>query len=406
MRLLCLTSRLPYPPNRGDRLRAFHFLRRLSEEHELHLISFIAREEEREHVPFLQKYCRSVTVVQQSPTRSALTVAGNLWRRDPLQVLYYRSRPMQRLVDQTLAGAAFDAAYVHMFRMSPYVAHAADLYRIVDLTDVVSQEVQRSLAYRRALWQLIYRVEGRRIAYYERHVAQRFEETWLISEADRRALAAVCPDANIRVVPNGVDLQRLRPLEVRPDPRRMLFVGHLDVFHNVDAATFLAREVLPRVLSRYPDAVLELVGAGGSAAIQPLAALPGVTLTGYVEDLNGALNRAALFVAPLRFAAGVQNKVLEAMAAGRPVVTSSVANAGLGAEPGTHLLVADGAAATAEQILQLLENPHLARRLGAAGREFVARRFSWDRVNERMAAIASLIANGHGDDSGQGVGNA
>ena len=392
MRILCLTSRLPYPPDRGDRLRAYNFIRQLARSHEMHLLSFIARREEREHTSSLRDYFREIRLVRQSPLRSALAAASNVWRRDPLQVGYYRSRAMQRLVNETLAARSFDAAYVHLFRMTPYLSRTSGLYRIVDLTDVISEEVKRSLAYRNPLWRLVYRLEGPRISAYERQVARTFEETWLISEADRLILAAACPEANIQVVPNGVDTERFRPTGAAPQPHTLIFVGHMRVFHNVDAATHLAEEVLPLVRQTVPDARLRLVGANPAPAIRRLAAAPGVEVTGFVPNLNEALNEAAVFVAPLRFAAGVQNKVLEALAAGRPVVTSTLVSTGLRAQPGEHLLVADDPATTAAQVVRLLHDEEERARLGANGRRFVTETYRWDTVTERMAAIEEKLS--------------
>ncbi len=331
MRILCLASRLPYPPNRGDRLRAFNFIKNLSREHKLSLLSFIAHESEREHLPPLRAYCQDVRVLTMSQRHSALSVLYNLWRREPLQALYYRSGAMRRLVKQTLTEKQFDAAYVHLFRMAPYVADQPRLYRIVDLTDAISEEITRSLPYRGLISRLIYKLELSRIRRYERHVAKTFEETWLISKADRQVLAMDCPAANIRVVPNGVDANRLYPLEQPCEPDSLIFVGHLGVFHNVDAATILARKVLPLVRQQIPNCSLKIVGAEPNAQVRALDAEPAVSVTGFVPDLNDYLNRAAIFVAPLRFAAGVQNKVLEAMATASPVVTTNLVNAGLGA---------------------------------------------------------------------------
>lgn len=392
MRILCLTSRLPYPPNRGDRLRAFNFIKHLSAQHELYLTSFIARPEEEVHIGALQAYCQQIHVVQKSPAGSALTVVGNLWRRLPLQVLYYRSRSMQKLVDRLLATHDFDAAYVHMFRMTPYVARAEQLYRVVDLTDVVSTEIERSLAYRSQFWRLLYRIEGPRISAYEQYVARNFEETWLISEADRQALMVACPDANIHVIPNGVDLDRLHPdPEIPALPNSLIFVGHLRVFHNVDAVRYLVKEVVPLVEEAGEKVTVQLVGANPGPAVQQLAKMPGVAMPGFVPDLNAALNAAAIFVAPLRFAAGVQNKILEAMAAGRPVVTSSLVNVGLGATPEEHLLLADDAPETARQIVRLLRDEALRARIGEAARVFVRARFRWQHAVERMAAIEERL---------------
>ncbi len=269
-----------------------------------------------------------------------------------------------------------------------------NLYRIVDLTDVISTEVQRSLPYRGAFSRLLYSLERPRIGRYERWVADHFEETWLISAADRDALAAACPSANLRTITNGVDLEGLHPTGAEPVPGRIIFVGHMGVLHNIDAAELLARQVLPLVRRLVPEASLQIVGADPARRVQSLAALPGVEVTGFVPDLNNALNKAAVFVAPLRFAAGIQNKVLEAMAAGRPVITTPMVNEGLGAEPGEDLLLAESPASIAASLVELLPDAEARSRIGAAGRRFVSRTFSWDHAGRRMSEIEeSLIDN-------------
>jgi glycosyltransferase involved in cell wall biosynthesis len=286
----------------------------------------------------------------------------------------------------------FDAAYVHLFRMAPYVANHSHLYRIVDLTDVISREISRSLPYRGFIWRLIYRLERPRIQRYECLVARISDETWLISEADRRVLTAACPTANIRVVGNGVDFGRFYPTGQPPEPDSLIFVGHLGVFHNVDAAVHLARDILPLVRRRMPDCQLRLVGAHPARQVQRLADDPAVTVTGFVPDLNSVLNQSAVFVAPLRFAAGVQNKVLEAMATARPVVTTSVVNAGLGAQAGEEVLVGEDLETIAHHIVTLLRNEELRTRIGQAGLCFVQQKYTWDHVVERMREIEQSLA--------------
>lgn len=392
MRILCLTSRLPYPPDRGDRLRAFNFIRQLAREHHLTLVSFVASAAEKEHLSALAPYCEAIHVLPLSPARSAATVLLNLWRPLPLQALYYRSRAMDTLLGEITAGQRFDAAYVHLFRMAPYAARLRGLYRIVDLTDVISKEVRRSLPYRRELWRFVYRVEQPRIERYERQVARTFEEVWLIAEAERQSLAAACPEANIRVVPNGVDLELFRPDGGPSLPNSLIFVGHLRVPHNIDAAMLLATRVLPLVQAQVPDCSLAIVGADPAPEVLALAKAPGVTVTGFVPDLNRRLNQASLFAAPLRFAAGVQNKVLEAMAAGRPVVTSSMVAEGLGGRPGEDFLLADDPASMAAQIVALLGDERRRQRIAESGLRLVRECHSWDRVSQRMQVIARELA--------------
>jgi sugar transferase (PEP-CTERM/EpsH1 system associated) len=387
MRLLCLTSRLPYPPNRGDRLRAFHFIEHFSQHHELTLVSFIADEAEREYIRPLEKYCLAVHVLRRSAVQSAVSTGLNFWRREPLQSLYYRDGAMQALIDDVIGKGQFDAAYIHLFRMAPYLLNHKGLYRIVDLTDVISQEVVKSLPYRPIFWRLVYGVERPRIEAYECFVAQHFEETWLIAEPDRQVLADAVPGANIRVVPNGVDLERFKPLGGEALANSLVFVGHMSVFHNVDAALFLVREILPRVRQEIPDCRLTIAGAEPAEVVRQLGENPAVTVTGFVPDLNSCLNESAVFAAPLRFAAGVQNKVLEAMAAGRPVVTTSLVNEGIGAVPEQDLFLADEPEAMAAQIVTLLRQEKLRQEIGTSARRFVEQNFSWGYAVRRMAEI-------------------
>ena len=340
----------------------------------------------------LGKFCKEIHIILRPMLKSVLVAAGNLWRSLPLQLLYYRSEKMQRLVDRMVASRAFDAAYVHLFRMAPYVANTSNLYRIVDLTDKISAEIAASLPYRSAASRMIYCIEQPRIAAYERHVAGWAEEAWLICDRDRFKLAEIQPNANLQTVPNGVDLARLFPQKQYKRKLHLLFVGNLDVYHNIDAVSFLVNDILPRVQQRIPECTLDIVGAGKSQDITKLEQNHGVNVRGFVPDLNRVLNEAAVFTAPLRFSAGVQNKVLEAMAAGVPVVTTSNVNEGLAALPGQDLLVGDGAVELAAMIVILLEDEQMRRRLGQRGRRFAEQRFNWQVAIDRLDQIEQLLS--------------
>jgi sugar transferase (PEP-CTERM/EpsH1 system associated) len=389
MKLLFLTSRLPYPPNRGDRLRTYHLLSQLAQEHEITLVSFVTSKEEATQGGALDPLCAAKHLIVRPQPRSQLTTVANFWRRQPMQALYYRSRRMQNLVDQLLAEEEFDAVYAHLFRMAPYIDKCQDIYRVVDLTDVISHEIAASLPYRPVPSRLVYRLELPRIASYERQVAAWAEEAWLISERDRAQLAQGQPAANLHVVPNGVDLHRFYPMAGKTAEMRLLFVGHLDVFHNVDAAHYLMQEIFPRVRMRLPGCRLDIVGPG--RGIKNSSLDHGVRVRGFVPDLNQALNEAAVFVAPLRFSAGVQNKVLEAMAAGLPVVTTKNVNDGLGAQAGKELLLGENTTDLVRAIVRLLENEPLRKRMGQAGRTLISERFSWRVAQDRMRHIEQQL---------------
>ncbi len=387
MRILFLTARLPYPPNRGDRLRAYHFLRVLSRQHRVSLLSFVSDAAEAGLLAGLRPFCEDVQLVHRAPWQSAVGVGLNVWRPTPLQSLYYRSSTMQGAVDRLLDRGGFDLVYVHLFRMAQYVSERRAPFRVLDLTDVISGEIERSLPFRSPFWRLVYRLELPRVRRYEREMAGRFDETWVISEAERAALAGEGGPGRVAVVTNGVESERFRPQQQPAAAPVLAFVGHMGVLHNVDAAERLAQEVLPRVRAAVPEAQLRLIGAEPGPRVLALAGEPGVRVLGHVADLNAALGEAAVFVAPLRFAAGVQNKVLEAMAAGLPVVTTATVNEGLGATTNEHLLLAEDEAATATAVVGLLGDAAARARLGAAGRAYVRAHFRWEGVLERVEEI-------------------
>lgn len=385
MKLLFLTSRLPYPPDRGDRTRVFYLLQHLAAEHQITLVTFVSQRAELAQLDGLKPYTTAVRWVPQGRMRSIFMVGAHFWRRQPLQALYYRSPKMQLLLDNLLVNEPFDAVYCHLFRMAPYLEPYDHLYRIVDLTDLISREIADARPYHSPLWRLVYGLELPRIERYERRVAQRFNEVWLVSEPERAALATAVPAANVQAVGLGVALTT--PPAVEPVAPVLTFIGHLDVYHNVDAVRWLAGDILPRVRERVPAATLRIVGAGRGDGVADLAALPGVTLDGFVPDLGTVLRQTAVSVAPLRFAAGVQNKVLDAMAGGRPVVTTPVVNMGIGAQDGRDLLLAEDAAGLAAQIVALLQDPPRRAAIGASARRFVAQHFTWQTAVARMRRI-------------------
>lgn len=391
MKLLFLTSRLPWPPNRGDRIRTYHLLKQLSEDYEITLVSFYSKQSELDGSEALKKLCDEVHFVFYPFWQSILSTLIGFWRGTPLQVEYYRSRKMERLIAQLLENTNFSAVYLHLFRMVPYLAKNPEYYRIVDLTDAISQEILKSLPYRSLISRVIHKVEFRRIARYECEVAAWADECWLISKRDKQFIFDNCNTNNLIVIPNGVNMQIFSPNEGSSKKFDLIFVGNLDVYHNVDALNFLILEIFPLIRQDLPDCKLALVGAGQGKGITNLKQLPGISYLGYVGDLNAVLNSAKIFIAPLRFSAGIQNKVLEAMAAAIPVLSTNEIALSLGADPGKHLMTAEGAIDFSKEALTLLNRTEFRVKIGHAGRQFVGQNFSWRAAGERMKIIKSNL---------------
>lgn len=390
MRILFLTSRFPFPPTRGDRTRTYHFLRALGTEHELTLVTFIGSPAEHVLLREVAPYCTAVHVVPWPAYRSVITTAANLWRPRPLQVLYYQSRAMRQLVDRLVATENFDAAYAHLFRMAPYLADHGGLYRIVDFTDLISQEIRAALPYQPAPWRAIYQIELPRMVGYEDEVASWADEVWFISERDRAAFAGKLHHAALPVIPNLLDEGLLNvPQAVGGDG--VLFVGNLDVRHNLDAVRLLIAEVMPLVWRSVPDVRLRIAGAGNTTAVRAFSHDTRIEVMGYVPDLVALYGRSAVFAAALRFAAGTQNKVVEAMACGLPVVASTPVAEGLDADKRRVVAVADNPREVATQIVTLLTSPIQARTLGQAGQRFIRDRYRRATVLDHMRALEGRL---------------
>jgi glycosyltransferase involved in cell wall biosynthesis len=393
MRILFLTSRMPSPPVGGDRFRVYHILRTAAEAgHRIDLVSFDDGRTDRSALEPLRRFTSSMEVVEMPRLLSWLCAARALPTSFPLQAAYYRSPEMSRRVARAFDRNAPDTVYTHLFRMAPYALAERTRRQarwILDLTDVISVGIERSLPYRRGPQRWLYREEGRRIARYEALVAPRFDECWVISEAEARALELLAPRARTRVVPNGFEPERGVDA-TRRDATRLLFFGNHEVLHNRDAARFLARDVFPRVRRAVPSATLVIAGKG-CEGLGSWARTPGVEVLGFVPDLEHELRRASLFVAPHRFAAGVQNKVLQALAAGTPVVTTPIVLQGLAPSPDDIVGIGEGAAGVAERVTSLLHHPDEATALGERGRHWASTRFHWRESLQAFEGNATLV---------------
>lgn len=372
---------MPAEPVGGDRFRVFHVMRAAAEAgHAVHLLSFDTHRRATSEFRSLEAFTRGIEAVPLPRALSWMRAARALAGREPLQAAYYRSWRMRERVEQTLRRVRPHVVVTHLFRMAPYALPHLDASRarwILDLTDVISAGVERSMPYRRGADRWIYRLEGPRIRDYEAAVAPRFHECWVISAAEAAHLGAIAPGARARVVPNGMSPERLRAPVARARAR-LLFLGFHDVAHNRDAVRFLVEQVFPRVRAQVPEATLAIAGKGSEAARPWAERHAGVRVLGFVNDAEEELARATVFVAPHRFAAGVQNKVVQALASGTPVVTTSAVRAGLEPVPDGVLRVGDDPDSIAAHVVALLGDVDSAAALGSLGRGWARARFTWD----------------------------
>jgi sugar transferase (PEP-CTERM/EpsH1 system associated) len=359
-------------------------MRALSRRHRLTLVSLHEGPVGPEALAPVAALCEAVHLVPLPRPRAAVNVAGGLFTPRPLQVEYHRSRRFARVLAQVLARAPFDAIHATLIRMAPYVWELQAGPRVVvDLIDALSLNLlSRRAKVSPALWP-VYGLEYRRVRAYEQAVARRFRRLVISSAVDREALGA----AHAVVIPNGVDLEtfEFRGPEGR-DPQTLIFTGNMAYPPNEEAVRWFARRVWPALRRKRPGLRWEIIGAAPSVRVRALAG-DGISVLGRVPRMADRLARATVSLCPLQSGSGIQNKVLEAMAVGTPVVTTSIGNQGVQAVSGRDLLVADGPDAFTAGVERLLDDAALRARLATHGRTLVQERFQWNVHAERLETL-------------------
>lgn len=388
VRVLYLAARFPFPALKGDQVRAYHQLRLLGKRHRITLVAFSegpVAPGDRAHV---EGFCERVVTVPIARTHMARALATNALSPLPLQALLYRV-PAMRSALRGLHGERFDLVHVQLARMAQHAADV-DAPAVLDLIDALSLNMQRRAAAQRGPLRALFAHEAARMRRYERRLCETFAAVTVVSPVDRDAIG---PYANLAVNGNGVDADAFAPGREPRTPGALVFSGNMGYFPNVNAVTWFAQAVLPHVKAEVPEVTFTIVGTQPPAAVRALAARdPAITVTGFVDDVRPYLARATACVAPMRTGTGMQNKVIEAMACGTPLVATPFA---LGAIAATHereLLVADDTAAFAAQTVRLLRDAALRERLAGAARTLVERRYSWERSVGALEATYERVA--------------
>ena len=395
--LLLLVHRLPFPPDKGDKIRAFQWLQALSARYDVHLGTFIDDPLDHRHLPAVEALCASVHVTTLRPGVRRLCSLRGLLGREPLSLAYYHDSSLRHWVTRTVQRTGLRRALAYSSTMAQYLLQPAlsGVHRVVDFVDVDSAKWAAYAATHRGPRGFLYAQEARRLADYERAVAARVSASVFVSGAEA-ALFTAAPGvdaARVHAIPNGVDAGYFQPQPKLPNPYptdapRLVFTGAMDYFPNADAVGWFARQALPAIREAVPACEFFIVGARPGEAVRQLDGLPGVHVTGRVPDVRPWLAHATLAVAPLRIARGIQNKVLEALAMGKPVVGTDEAFAGLDGGVQAAGGITAPVAHFAERVIGCLRRNTATLGLwGEAGRQFVLRHHRWESGVERMTAL-------------------
>lgn len=388
MNILYIAHRIPYPPDKGDKIRAYHTLRFLAARHAVWCACFVDDPADFVHVATLRRWCRDVIALPVRRIKASLRALLNLAVDESASDGFYRDPEMSRALARLNQRVRIDAVVAFSSTMAQYALGVDARRRLVDLCDLDSRKWAECARRRGGPRAWMMAAEARHLGRLERLVIGRFDAAVLISAEEAADLSAT-HRARIHVVGNGVDIPPAGSCP-RVDQPTVGFVGDMSYWPNEDAVRWFADTVWHHVRRSVSGATFHVIGRHPSRAVRRLADRPGINVVGSVPDVRTHLCRCRAVVAPLRIARGVQNKVLEAMAAARPVVATAAAVTGIDAVDGQHLLIADDSAATAERLVRLLTDDALADRISRNARGLVERCYDWSR---RLEPWQQLLAS-------------
>lgn len=404
-KILFLAHRAPFPPDKGDKIRAFHILEHLSARHRIWLGAGADDPADMQHLAWAREKYDGACFAPLGRVRRAWNMAWGAICGAPLSVARFRHPALEEWIAHVMRDVRPDLVIVYSSALAQYVVRRTGRGPplIIDFVDADAEKWRAYAARAPLAMRWLYRMEVRRLVRFEQRALGMAAMGVLISQTERRLLAGFLPTGadKLCVIPNGVDTDFFQPASASPSGRDIVFCGRMDYAPNVDGAEWFAREILPKVREISPDAVFRIVGAAPVARVLALGAAPGVEVTGGVPDVRPYLASAAVVVAPLRIARGIQNKVLEGLAMGRPVVATPDALDGIAAQPGREVLVGADAAAFATAVADVLTGRAPAD-LGRRGRRFVLRHHRWDaQLASLDRLIERLVPEGSGQASAQ-----
>ncbi len=385
MHILFLSLYAPYPPVDGGRIRTFNILKEVASRHVVTMVCFEDPVSTADHQKDLREWCKDLVVVPSPrlPRRGWLTKVRDLPRRDPIGLRRWSSPQMRVTLSDLVRSGRYDLAHIDHIALAQYSDLLRSMPRVITHHNVEHLILRRAIQVRNQSSILAWfacLLEDRRWMRYEIEASRRADAVVTVSALEAAYFRKHIPEVPIFVVPNGVDTHHFLPIQCRNSESDLLFTGRMDYGPNVDAMVWFCHQVLPIIQYHRPEASLMIVGRDPTSEVRALGKLPGVRVTGMVEDIRPYFGQANVYVVPLRFGGGTRLKILEAMATGTPIVSTSVGSEGLDIEPGSDLLVADGASDFATAVVELLGDKARCSSLSAQGRRTVERNFEWATI--------------------------
>jgi len=390
MNVLFICHRIPYPPNKGEKIRAFHIIEYLSKKHKIYLYSLCDSRADLAHAKKLKRYCSLVRLYPISRFLSPPRAAAFLFTGYPLSLAYFFSFRMKRDIKKILANESIDIIFASCSSSAQYALDIKTKMKVIDFIDADSDKWRNFAKFSKFPLSLIYRLESNRIREWEKRISEIYDVSMVTTEKEREKLEIINPNRKekIHIINNGIDFDYFMPQGKQSSGRALIFTGQMDYLPNVDAVLYFYKKILPLIRKEIPDVVFHIVGRNPSIAIKRLCR--DAIITGYVKDIRDYLGKASVYVAPLRVCHGVQNKILEAMASGLPVVATSEVLQGIDAVPGKELMTGDTPDEFAEGVVELLKNKNKRNFISANARAFVEKNHDWRKNLSQLDKIINV----------------
>lgn len=408
MKILYLAHRIPYPPNKGDKIRSFNEIKYLSDSYEIHLVCLADNSADLKYEINLTKYCKMVCVVPLKTARARAKSLTSLIYNMPLSIGHFYSHSLQTTINHWLSSNEYDTIVCFSSPMAEYILNQStnqlinqSTKLIMDFVDVDSDKWLQYSQRRRFPLSLIYRIESRRLLKYEKQINQHFDHSVFVTHQEANLFSRLYPKAkNLAVIPNGVDYnyfspgastqqpdQPNKPNKPQKNPPILLFAGAMDYYANVEGAIWFCHQIFPMIKREFPESEFYIVGSNPHPRVRDLSKRSGVRVTGFVKDIRPYYQAAHVCVIPLRLARGIQNKVLEAMAMEKPVVATAKAVEGIQAVPEEHLVVKDTPRDFSDAVSRLLKDEKARKQLGTSARDFVIKNHHWPTNMKKLEAL-------------------
>ena len=380
MKIFVLLPRIPYPLEKGDKLRAFNQIKQLAKKNEIVLCALNddSKVSEQDAFHALQPYCQSINFIKITKPQIALGLVRAFCKGLPLQCGYFFNRKAARKVDALIAKHKPDMLFGQLLRVAEYIRHK-NLPKTLDYKDIFSYGMKRRANIASPVTRPVFNMEYRRLRRYEAAIFDDFNVKTIISEPDRALFPHEKRD-EILIIPNGVDHDYFKP-QNREKQYDLVFTGNMSYPPNVNAVEYLADEIMPIVWKTLPEAKLYIAGATPDPKVKRTAS-ERIIISGWLDDIRDAYAQSRVFIAPMRIGTGLQNKLLEAMSMRLPAITSPLANASLGAKPNEEILIGSNAEEMANNIITLLSDTQKAEQMAKAGYDFTNRVYDWGKATE------------------------